>query len=217
MKKADIKIGSVYRAKVSDKLTDVRIDAENPTGGWDATNLATKKKVRIKSAQRLRTPAMTGEEAKAVAAADQENARVRDQRKASKDGKTASERAMTRSEETKKAPRTKKAATSANGKAKATTAATTTEAATRVKPGGDKAKPRTGILDAAAQILAKAKEPMGCKNIVEQAIAKKLWSTSGKTPAATLYAAIIREISKKGNDARFEKVDRGRFQIRKGA
>ncbi len=68
-------------------------------------------------------------------------------------------------------------------------------------------------LDAAAQILAKAKEPMGCKDMVEQAIGKGLWSPGGKTPHATLYAAIIREISKKGKDARFEKVDRGRFTL----
>ncbi len=68
-------------------------------------------------------------------------------------------------------------------------------------------------LDAAAQILATANEPMGCKDIVDQAIAQKLWSTGGKTPHATLYAAIIREISKKGKDARFKKVDRGRFQL----
>ena len=71
-------------------------------------------------------------------------------------------------------------------------------------------------LDAAAQILAKAKEPMGCKDLVEQAIAEGLWSTGGKTPQATLYAAIIREIAKKGKDARFKKVARGRFQARKG-
>ncbi len=68
-------------------------------------------------------------------------------------------------------------------------------------------------LDAAAQILAKAKEPMGCKDMVEQAIGKGLWSPGGKTPHATLYAAIIREISKKGKKARFKKVDRGRFQL----
>ncbi|MHC4405845.1 MAG: hypothetical protein ACYTG0_39880 [Planctomycetota bacterium] len=54
MKKNEVKIGGVYAAKVSDKLVSVRIDAENPHGGWDATNLATGKKVRIKSAQRLR-------------------------------------------------------------------------------------------------------------------------------------------------------------------
>ncbi len=68
-------------------------------------------------------------------------------------------------------------------------------------------------LDAAAQILGKAKEPMGCKDLVEKAITKGLWSPGGKTPHATLYAAIIREISKKGKDARFKKVDRGRFQF----
>ncbi len=68
-------------------------------------------------------------------------------------------------------------------------------------------------LDAAAQILAKAKEPMGCKDMVDQAITKGLWSPGGKTPHATLYAAIIREIAKKGKNARFQKVDRGRFQL----
>ncbi len=68
-------------------------------------------------------------------------------------------------------------------------------------------------LDAAAQILAKAKEPMGCKDMAEQAIEHGLWSPGGKTPHATLYAAIIREIAKKGKDARFQKVERGRFQL----
>ncbi len=72
-------------------------------------------------------------------------------------------------------------------------------------------------LDAAAQILGKAKEPMGCKDLVEQAIAAKLWSPGGKTPAATMYAALHREIQQKGKQARFEKVARGRFQLRKGA
>jgi restriction system protein len=68
-------------------------------------------------------------------------------------------------------------------------------------------------LDAAAQILAKAKDPMGCKDLVEQAIAAGLWSPGGKTPQATLYAAIIREIAKKGKNARFKKVARGRFRL----
>ena len=38
-----------------------------------------------------------------------------------------------------------------------------------------------------------------------------LWRTEGKTPSATLYAAIIREIRAKKQDARFRKTDRGRF------
>lgn len=54
MKRNAIQIGRIYLAKVSGRLTSVRIDNANPYGGWDATNLATGKKVRIKSARRLR-------------------------------------------------------------------------------------------------------------------------------------------------------------------
>ena len=47
--------------------------------------------------------------------------------------------------------------------------------------------------------------------------AKKLWtSPGGKTPEATLYAAIIREISAKGTAARFKKHDKGVFVVGKG-
>jgi hypothetical protein len=39
-----------------------------------------------------------------------------------------------------------------------------------------------------------------------------LWtSPGGKTPHATLYASILREINAKGKDSRFKKVDRGQF------
>ena len=72
-------------------------------------------------------------------------------------------------------------------------------------------------LDAAAQVLAASGDPMRSKDIVDTMLAKGLWFTKGKTPHATIYAAIIREISQKGKDARFEKVDRGRFQIRQEA
>ncbi|GAB6184593.1 winged helix-turn-helix domain-containing protein [Thermopirellula anaerolimosa] len=57
MKREEVQIGKVYIAKVSGKLASVRIDGENRHGGWDATNLATGKKVRIQSAQRLRAEA----------------------------------------------------------------------------------------------------------------------------------------------------------------
>jgi len=40
-----------------------------------------------------------------------------------------------------------------------------------------------------------------------------LWtSPAGKTPHATLYAAILREIGAKGGKARFRKTDRGLFE-----
>ena len=62
--------------------------------------------------------------------------------------------------------------------------------------------------------FAKAKQPMACKAITDRAIADGLWTTGGKTPQATLYAAIIREIDKKGKDSRFRKVDRGLFALK---
>lgn len=72
-------------------------------------------------------------------------------------------------------------------------------------------RPMSG-LDAAARVLAEAKMPMRVKDIVEAAQAKGYWvSKAGKTPAATVYAAIIREIRDKGGEARFEKKDRGLF------
>lgn len=66
-------------------------------------------------------------------------------------------------------------------------------------------------LSLAAEVLRKAGSPMGCKDIMER-VEKVGWKSDGKTPAATLYSSIIREISKKGAQSRFRKVDRGRFE-----
>ncbi len=98
-------------------------------------------------------------------------------------------------------------------KKKTTTKKASSKKSTAQKKTTAKVNGKLSGLDAAAKILAKAKEPMGCKDMVEQAITQGLWSPGGKTPHATLYAAIIREIAKKGKDARFQKVDRGRFQL----
>jgi len=72
---------------------------------------------------------------------------------------------------------------------------------------------KLSALDAAAAVLAAVDEPMGSKELVEQMLADGLWQTGGKTPANTLYAAILREISKKGDASRFRKVGRGRFAM----
>jgi hypothetical protein len=77
-----------------------------------------------------------------------------------------------------------------------------------------KAKRPSGI-DLAAKVLASAKEPLNSKTIAERVLAAG-WSTSGKTPHATLYAAMIREIAAKGKDARFKKTERGLFTVANG-
>ena len=82
-------------------------------------------------------------------------------------------------------------------------------------PKAEKPK-RLSCLDAAAQVLASAKEPMKAKDMIEAMGKKGLWSSpNGKTPEASLYAAIIREIASKGVDARFVKKDRGLFAAAK--
>ena len=59
---------------------------------------------------------------------------------------------------------------------------------------------------------------MRAKEMIAAMEAKGLWrSPGGKTPEATLYAAIIREIAAKGTAARFKKHERGVFVAGKGA
>ncbi len=74
-------------------------------------------------------------------------------------------------------------------------------------------KKREGLsgLDAAAKVLAGAGKAMRCAEIVERVFARGLWKSGGKTPGATLNAAMIREIRDKGKQARFRKAGRGLF------
>ena len=53
MKKADVKIGGRYIAKVSGKTAVVRIVGLLSYGGWSAVNEITHRQIAIKSAQRL--------------------------------------------------------------------------------------------------------------------------------------------------------------------
>ena len=75
------------------------------------------------------------------------------------------------------------------------------------------AKPKkVSAIDAAASVLGKSNQPMTCGELIEAMAAKGLWtSPGGKTPAATLYSAILREIGTKGKDSRFKKTERGKF------
>ena len=79
-------------------------------------------------------------------------------------------------------------------------------------PKEPKAKKPSG-LDAAAQVLRETGKPMGCKEIVEQMLAKDLWTTKGATPSAAIYSGVIREIAEKKETSRFRKVGRGQFEF----
>jgi hypothetical protein len=202
MKKNEVKIGSMYTAKVTNKLVQVRIDAESRHGGWDATNLTTGKKVRIKSPARLRAavgaegvPAGTnkakgGKKAKARPAADT----------AQTSGPTGEDMAAQATVPEDGGNDNKPAETQKADKPKRTWA----KREPKVK--------RVSGLDAAAKVLEESGEPMTAKEMVEAAEVKGYWkSPGGKTPHATVYSAIIREIAKKGGESRFCKTERGKF------
>lgn len=100
------------------------------------------------------------------------------------------------------------------------TSATTAPASKNAKAATKKDKPakqkKVSALDAAAQVLAASAEPMTCQAMIDTMTAKGLWSSpNGKTPSATLYAAIVREIKQKGKEARFRKTQRGQFAATK--
>ncbi|MEO0513580.1 MAG: winged helix-turn-helix domain-containing protein [Planctomycetota bacterium] len=193
------------------------------TATTTATKRATPRKPQAKKAPAKKTPRMAASAAraegaaktkralaeakasvdanlKAIAAADQENATKRDQRSASKDGMTPSERAMSESAPAKATAKRRKQDGGKDPVAKIAAKADR-------KPSG---------LDLAAKVLADAGEPLKAKQIAERAIAAG-WKTNGKTPEATLYAAMTREIAKKGDAARFRKADRGLFEAGPGA
>ncbi|MDA7504042.1 winged helix-turn-helix domain-containing protein [bacterium] len=96
-------------------------------------------------------------------------------------------------------------------KATPTTPQPTTPKATTPKA---TAKKKLSMLDSAAKVLSKASEPLNSKIMIEAMATQKLWtSPNGKTPHNTLYAALLREINTKGEEARFVKVDKGLFTL----
>jgi HB1, ASXL, restriction endonuclease HTH domain len=102
-------------------------------------------------------------------------------------------------------------ATKKTTKAKAPKAEATTKAKKAKVPKEPKDK-KLSAIDAAAQVLAASKEPLNAKEMIEAMAAKGLWtSPGGRTPHATLYSALIREIAVKGKEARFVKTERGKF------
>jgi hypothetical protein len=182
MKKAEVTIGGKYYANVTGKKVEVKIDSEKAGGGWFATNLATGKKIVIRTAQRLH-----GEVGK---------------------GKSTSK---TQSESQVETP------TDANPdivplKAKRSAKSTEGQETKRVakKTEGQEPK-RLSALAAAHKVLCEATEPLNVQQMIEAMTSKGYWtSPGGKTPHATLYSAILRELAK-GETSRFVKTERGRF------
>ena len=228
MKKNEVKVGQTYRVKVSGSMANVRITGVSPHGGWDGVNVATNRKVRIKSAQRLRgkTPRRPAKRKKIVSLAEYEAEAEREQASAERAaGQVRKDIAKAVSAVVNGdlakgvtvptgAKRAKKAG-KPTGKAKAPKQRHTGKrAATSDNTGG---KPMS-CLAAAAQILqerGRKEGPLSCGQMIERMGAKGYWKPrkGGKTPANTLYSAILREIRNKSEASRFAKAERGRFEL----
>jgi hypothetical protein len=178
MKKAEVKIGGKYYANVTGKKVEIQIDSEKSSGGWNATNLATGKKIHIKSAQRLQGAVGARKGSAKVTTTD--NLTVVENEPAA---------VITIDGSTQPATKPKRIAK---------------------KPDDDQPK-RLSALAAAHKILCEATEPLNVQQMIEAMTTKGYWtSPGGKTPHATLYSAILRELAK-GEASRFVKTDRGRF------
>ena len=74
--------------------------------------------------------------------------------------------------------------------------------------------PKPSALAAAARVLAETGQAMTCPELIAAMASKGYWtSPRGKTPSATLYAALTREIQTKKDQARFRKSAPGKFLL----
>ena len=102
------------------------------------------------------------------------------------------------------------------GNAANTTGKAAIKTAKPKKTGSGQKPKRVSALDAAAQVLAKTGKPLRAQELITAMAEQSLWkSPAGKTPHATLYAAMMREARAKGSASRFCKVDRGRFAFQR--
>lgn len=84
----------------------------------------------------------------------------------------------------------------------------------KTKPAAPAKLEKLSAIDAAAKILGEHDHAMNCKEMIDAMAAKGYWtSPGGKTPHATLYSAILREITTKAKEARFKKTERGKFAL----
>lgn len=120
---------------------------------------------------------------------------------------------------TKSAPKSKKAKSAAEEMSEATPTTTSADAKpAKSKKARDAKTTKMSALDAAAKVLVESGEPMNAKALIEAMATKGYWtSPGGKTPHATLFAAILREINTKGKEARFTKASKGHFAATKNA
>ena len=118
----------------------------------------------------------------------------------------------TKSDKAKKATKAEAATPVDKTDAAAATPAPAKTNAKKAKAPKEPNAKKPSALDAALRVLEEAGQPMTCPEMIEAMATKGYWtSPGGKTPAATLYSAILRETQTKGDASRFVKTERGKF------
>ena len=74
---------------------------------------------------------------------------------------------------------------------------------------------RLNLLDAAYRVLSEVKKAMTTREIVAACAKKQYWVSKAATPHQSLTAALNREIEAKGTQSRFQKIERGKFTLRR--
>ena len=188
MNENDVSLGGCYLARLSKAEMPVRLERNDPKGGWTARSLTHGRRVRIKDASQLLGVYDNGD-LNRIASTTTPNRRSR-----IVETVTLS---FTRTTEETVAPRR------------------VVVTITRPEPTAKKVVlVRLTLLDAAHRVLSETKKAMATREIIETAAKKEYWTTEAETPWATLHAALSREIKEKGADSRFVKAERGKFALR---
>lgn len=69
-------------------------------------------------------------------------------------------------------------------------------------------------LDAAKTVLRDEGGPLHYREITERILKRRLWTTEGKTPEATVNTALAMDIQERGGESRVERVAPGTFALR---
>lgn len=70
------------------------------------------------------------------------------------------------------------------------------------------------ILTAVETVLAEAGEPLHYRDITERVLQRGLWTTTGRTPDATVNAQLAVDIKRRGEGSVFRRTDKGVFALR---
>lgn len=219
MKTAQVQVGSVYGVKVGGETVPVVIEREHVrAGGWTGRSLATNRTLRIKSPARLLGPwkgKLPDGGSPRVAGKAQRSPGAKRDALPGKSGKGQTEKSAP-------APATEALRKAAKDISKVlgvpvgiVPPKSRAAAPAKVGVAGPASASRMTFLDAAESILKVCKGgPLGCNEMVLQATEAGLLETRGRTPEATLYSAILRDMQKHGEASRFVKKGRGEFGLR---